>query len=68
LTIARDLITHGEPLAGRVGEDQARAALLMGGRYAAPMQTLARMRGKAALSDHKWQAVIDKALGKGRLR
>jgi hypothetical protein len=68
LTIARDLITHGEPFAGRVGEEQARAALLVGGRFTAPMQTLARMRGKAAIPDQKWQTVIDKASGKGRLR
>ncbi|PMR62208.1 hypothetical protein C1A38_05355 [Verrucosispora sp. ts21] len=68
LTIARDLITHGEPLAGRVGEDQARAALVVNGRFTAPMQTLSRLRGKAAIPDQKWQSVIDKAFGKGQLR
>lgn len=68
LRIARDLITYGEPLAGRVGDDQARAALALGQPFAAPMQTVARMRGKAAVSPKQWQAVVDVALGLGRVR
>lgn len=68
LRIARDLITHGEPLAGRVGDEQARAALVLGQPFAAPMQTVARLRGKAAATPKQWQAVIDAALGRGRVR
>jgi hypothetical protein len=68
LRIARDLITYGEPLAGRVGDDQARAALVLGQPFTAPMQTVARLRGKAAASPAQWQKVIDAALGRGRIR
>jgi hypothetical protein len=68
LQIARDLITYGEPVAGRVGDDQARAALVLGQPFAAPMQTVARLRGKAAATPKQWQKVIDAALGKGRIR
>jgi hypothetical protein len=67
LQIARDLITHGEPLAGRVGDDQARAALVLGQPYAAPMQTVARLRGKAVASARQWQNVIDAAYGRRRV-
>lgn len=48
LRIARDLITHGEPVAGRVGDEQARAALVLGQPFTAPMQTTARVRSRAA--------------------
>jgi hypothetical protein len=68
LRIARDLITHGEPLAGRVGDDQARAALRLGQPLAAPMQTVARLRGKAAASPKQWQKMVDAALGLRRIR
>lgn len=68
LQIARDLITYGEPVAGRVGDEQARAALVLGQPFAAPMQTIGRMRGKAPATPKQWQAVINAALGKGRIR
>lgn len=68
LGIARDLITHGEPVAGRVGDDQARAALLLGQPFSAPMQTVARMRGKAAASPKQWQKLADAALSLGRMK
>ena len=68
LRIARDLITYGEPLAGRVGDDQARAALVLGQPFAAPMQTVARLRGKATTSPKQWQKVVNAALSLGRIR
>lgn len=68
LRIARDLITYGEPMAGRVGDEQARAALVLDQPFRAPMQTLARLRGKAAATPKQWQSVIDAALGRGRVR
>ena len=68
LTIARDLIVHGERIAGRVGDDQARAALVTGQPFAAPMQTVARMRGKAVTTPRQWQAVVDAALSRGRIQ
>jgi hypothetical protein len=68
LRIARDLITHGEPLAGRAGDDQARAALVLGQPFTAPMQTVARMRSKAAVTVKQWQRLIDAALSRGRIR
>ncbi|KOX19797.1 hypothetical protein ADK67_32500 [Saccharothrix sp. NRRL B-16348] len=68
LHIARDLITHGEPVAGRVGDEQARAALLLGQPFSAPMQTTARLRNRATVSPKQWQTVVDAALGRGRIR
>lgn len=68
LRIARDLITYGEPLAGRVGDDQARAALVLGQPFAAPMQTVARLRGKAAATPKQWQKVVNAALSLGRIK
>jgi hypothetical protein len=68
LRIARDLITHGEPLAGRVGDDQARSALVLGQPFTAPMQTVARLRGKAAGTVKQWQRLVDAALSRGRIR
>jgi hypothetical protein len=44
LSIARDLITHGERIEGRGGDDQARTALLLDQPFAAPIQTVARTR------------------------
>ncbi|MDQ7806253.1 hypothetical protein Q5425_21125 [Amycolatopsis sp. A133] len=68
LRIARDLITHGEPVAGRVGDDQARAALVLEQPFTAPMQTTARLRNRATVSPKQWQSVVDAALGRGRIR
>ncbi|MFI7281705.1 hypothetical protein ACIBOV_15760 [Micromonospora chersina] len=67
LRIARDLLTYGEPVEGRVGDDQARSALILGQPFTAPMQTVSRLRGKAAASPKQWQAVVDAALGRGRV-
>lgn len=67
LRLARDLITHGEQVGGRVGDDQARQALQVGQSFSAPMQTLARTRGRAKTSTKSWQKVIDAAMGRARL-
>jgi hypothetical protein len=67
LLLARDLITHGEQLSGRVGDVQAREALMLGSSFSAPMQTVNRIRTKAAATGKQWQKVIDAALGRGRL-
>ncbi|MFI5560710.1 hypothetical protein ACIA2T_15655 [Amycolatopsis japonica] len=68
LRIARDLITHGEPVEGRVGDAEARAALILGQPFSAPMQTTARLRNRATVSPKQWQTVVDAALGQGRIR
>lgn len=68
LRIARDLITHGEPVVGRVGVEQARTALLLGQPFTAPMQTTARLRNRATVPAKQWQTVVDAALGLGRIR
>ncbi|MEU3836084.1 hypothetical protein [Streptomyces microflavus] len=68
LRIARDLITYGEQLKGRVGDEQARRTLSLGQSFTAPMQTMHRTRPKARTSVKEWQGVIDAALGRGRAR
>ncbi|WP_330452226.1 MULTISPECIES: hypothetical protein [unclassified Streptomyces] len=68
LKIARDLITHGEQLSGRVGDEDARKALALGQPFTAPMQTMNRTRAKAPVSVKQWQSVIDSALGRGRVK
>lgn len=67
LVLARDLITHGEHVAGRVGDERARQALTLGSAFNAPMQTVARVRRKAPVIQRQWQRVIDAALGRGPL-
>jgi hypothetical protein len=64
LQIARDLLTHGEQVAGRIGDAQARATLEVGMPFKAPMQTLSLVRGKVPVSAKQWQSVIDAALGR----
>jgi hypothetical protein len=66
LLIARDLITFGEPVEGRVGDEQARQALALGQPFTAPMQTMHRTRAKVAVGTKQWQGVVDAALGRGR--
>ncbi|MFF7251530.1 hypothetical protein ACFZBU_47665 [Embleya sp. NPDC008237] len=68
MQIARDLITFGEQLSGRVGDEQARQMLAAGQSFAAPMQTMHRTRAKAPVSVKQWQAVANAALGRGRAR
>lgn len=67
LRIARDLIVYGEHLAGRVGDEQARQALVLGQPFAAPMQTVARLRNKVQIAPKQWQAVVDAALRRRRI-
>jgi len=65
LGIARDLLSQGQQIEGRGGGDEARKILELGAPYTAPMQTLNRMKNKPNIDDKSWQAVIDKALGRG---
>ncbi|MGQ4374772.1 hypothetical protein ACN6K9_001643 [Streptomyces sp. SAS_267] len=68
LRIARDLISFGEQIGGRVGDEQARQTLALGQSFTAPMQTMYRTRAKAKSSPQQWQGVVDAALGRGRAR
>ena len=68
LRIARDLISFGEQIGGRVGDEQARQTLALGQSFTAPMQTMHRTRAKAKSSPRQWQGVVDAALGRGRAR
>ncbi|MGW8569841.1 hypothetical protein [Streptomyces niveus] len=67
LGIARDLITFGERLEGRAGDEQARHALSLGDLFTAPMQTMHRTRAKAKVDSRQWQGVVDAALGRKRV-
>jgi hypothetical protein len=64
LRIARDLLSHGEQVQGRIGDDTARRTLELAQPYSAPMQTLKTMRRKVATNAKQWQAVVDRALGR----
>lgn len=68
LRIARDLLTFGEQMGSRVGDEQARQVLSQGELFTAPMQTMHRTRTKAPVSPRQWQGVVDAALGRGRAR
>jgi hypothetical protein len=68
LRIARDLITFGERVTGRVGDEQARRALALDQSFTAPMQTMHRTRAKVPVSAKAWQGVVNAALGRGRAR
>jgi hypothetical protein len=63
LALARDLITHGEPLANRVDDAAARQALQAGTGYLAPLQTMARSRDKIVPSPKHWAKVFEAAMG-----
>jgi hypothetical protein len=65
LEIARALLTQGQALSGRIGDEQARQTLTLGQSLTAPMQTTARTRLKRAPSPRQWQKVIDNAMGRG---
>lgn len=65
--LARDLLTYGEPMADRTGDDQARALLTQTARYEAPLQTVARTRHLKTLSARDYQALMDAAMGRAAL-
>jgi hypothetical protein len=65
--LARDLLSWGEPMHDRTGDDQARALLTQTGRYEAPLQTVARTRNQKTLSAREYRAVLDAAMGRAAL-
>ena len=65
--LARDLLTYGEPMHDRTGDDQARALLTQNGQYEAPLQTVARTRKQKTLSPKDYQALLDAAMGRSAL-
>lgn len=67
LKLARDLLTHGEQVAGRIGDEEARKILATGSPFLAPMQTIAGIKPKVPVKQKDWQKVIDAAMGRGRL-
>ncbi|MEZ3157849.1 hypothetical protein AB1K56_13060 [Microbacterium sp. BWR-S6Y] len=67
LELARDLLTFGESVGNRVGDDQARAALALGSTYVSPMQTIGRVREKKSMNVAQWEHVISAAYGRAAL-
>jgi hypothetical protein len=65
--LARDLLSWGEPMHDRTGDDQARALLAQAGRYEAPLQTVARTRRQKTLNEREYRAVMDAAMGRAVL-
>ncbi|KSU55034.1 hypothetical protein [Microbacterium enclense] len=65
LTLARDLITHGESMIARQGTPSTLQMLDGSDPYSSPIQTVHRMRQKRHLTDKKWQSAIDKMMGHG---
>ncbi|WP_199179524.1 hypothetical protein [Mycolicibacterium goodii] len=65
--LALDLLTFGEPLHGRVGDDEARGLLSSTSTYDAPVQTVARRRNQKTLSDAEYRSILDAAMGRSAL-
>ena len=64
LSLARDLITHGESLAERSpGQSEASKLLSTNDTYGTPILTVGRMRDKKRLNDKQWQSAIDTLMG-----
>jgi hypothetical protein len=61
--LARDLLTLGEPLENRAGDDDARR-LLLNSNYRGPLQTVSRRRHQKTLSEKEYRAVLDAAMGR----
>ncbi|MGK5112796.1 hypothetical protein [Geodermatophilus sp. CPCC 205506] len=65
--LARDLLTFGEPLEDRAGDDDARSLLSLNSPYQAPLQTVSRRRDQKTISDKEYQALMDTAMGRAAL-
>jgi len=65
--LARDLLTYGEPLEGRAGDDEARGLLSLKSPYQAPLQTVSRRRNQKTVSDKEYRALMDAAMGRAAL-
>jgi len=64
LTLARDLITHGQALQHRVDDSVARQVLNAGSGYASPMQTMHRSREMAMPDAKHFRKVFEAAMGR----
>lgn len=67
VSLARDLLTYGEPMENRTGDDEARALLSLDSPYQAPIQTVHRRRNRRTMSDRDYQALMDAAMGRAPL-
>lgn len=67
LELAKDLLTFGESIDNRVGDEEARQALALGSQYVSPMQTVGRVRQKKTVNVKQWEKVISAAYGRGAL-
>ncbi|MCP2325242.1 hypothetical protein HDA40_003749 [Hamadaea flava] len=65
--LARDLMTYGEPIEDRAGDDAARGLLSLNSPYQAPLQTVSRRREKKTLTDKEYSALIATAMGRAAL-
>jgi len=65
--LARDLLTYGEPIEDRAGDDAARALLSLRSGYAAPLQTVARRRANKTLTDREYDKLMATAMGRAAL-
>lgn len=65
--LALDLLTFGEPLHSRTGDDEARGLLSLNSTYAAPVQTVARRRNQKTLNDTEYRSILDAAMGRSAL-
>lgn len=62
LQVARDLITHGEPMSHRVDDALARQVLASGTRYTSPMQTMHRIRPVANIDEAHFRSLFEAAM------
>lgn len=62
--LARDLLTYGEPLEDRAGDDDARGPLSLKSPYQAPLQTVSRRRDLKTINDKDYHALMDAAMGR----
>ena len=62
LQVARDMLTHGEPMTQRVDDATARQILTSGDRYTGPMQTMHRTRVQANVDPATFRAMFDAAM------
>ncbi|MCI4657132.1 hypothetical protein [Cryobacterium zhongshanensis] len=65
--LARDLLTFGEPMQDRAGEEDARGLLSTNLPYQAPLQTVARRRKRITMNDRDYAAIFDAAMGRAVL-
>lgn len=65
--LARDLLTYGEPLEDRAGDDQARGLLSLKSPYQTPLQTVSRRRDQKTISDKEYRTLMDAAMGRAAL-